>query len=74
MANVPVNSQDLRVALEICDMIQGPMEPTDVAKVVRMAAYLTPMLEEAFETQGINPDDVDLPEFPLLKPGDLYKG
>lgn len=74
MAKLLLEAEDARTALEICDLMQGPMEPAEVAHVVRMAAYLTPMLEEAFETQGIDPNDVDLPEFPLLKPGDLYKG
>jgi len=74
MANVPVDSQDLRVAIEILDVMQGPMEPADVAMVVRMAAYLLPRLEDAFTNQGLDPNDIDLPEFPKLKPGDLYKG
>jgi hypothetical protein len=74
MASVRVDSEDLRVAIEICDMMQGTMTPADVALVVRMAAYLTPKLEEAFSLQGLDPNDIALPEFPLLKPGDLYKG
>lgn len=65
--------EEARVALEICDLMQGPIDPGGVALVVRMASYLRPLLEDAFTAAGLDPEDIDLPEMPKLRPGDLHQ-
>lgn len=70
---VELKPENARVALEICDMLEAPMEPGDVARVIRMAVYLRPILEDAFVQSGLDPDDVAMPTIPLIRPGDLHQ-
>ena len=71
---IELTPEDARVAIEIADCMSGPLGTDDVVKVIRMAKYLTPVLERAFAAAGVDPDTVDLPEIPKLVPGGEYKG
>jgi hypothetical protein len=73
LPTVELQAEDARVALEICDMMQAPMDPGGVAKVIRMASYLQPILEDAFEQSGMDPSEVEMPSIPLIRPGDLHQ-
>jgi hypothetical protein len=74
IVSIELTPEDARVAMEIADRMSGPLGTEDVVTVIRMAKYLTPVLEKAFEASGIDPETIDLPEIPKLVPGGEYKG
>jgi len=74
ITSIELTPEDARCALEITDLMSGALGTEDVVKVIRMAKYLTPVLEKAFEAAGLDPNEVDLPEVPKLVPGSEHKG
>lgn len=54
------------VLLSICEYARGPLSPQDVLTCMAEALYVHPLLLEAFEAAGIDPDEVPFPEVPTL--------
>ena len=76
------------VVLDMAERMSGPISPEEASFAIRMAQYLVPLLHEAFADAGIDPEEMDLPQIPLMakhrtttppplrgtaRPGDLHQ-
>jgi hypothetical protein len=55
------------VALDMAERLAGPVSPEEASFAIRQAQYLVPLLHEAFAEAGLDPEEMDLPEIPLMK-------
>jgi hypothetical protein len=60
------------VVLAILDALQGPMDGEAAALVLRQARFALPRLEQAFADAEIDPDDLAMPDIPLMVPGSKH--
>lgn len=61
------------VMLDHADRLSGPVDPDQVMVIMREARFLAAAIRQAFEDQGIDPDEVERPEIPRLRPGSKHQ-
>jgi hypothetical protein len=57
------------VVLDLAESMAGPVTPLDIAYNYRRCYYLVPQMQNAFEAAGVDAEDVERPEIPLLQAG-----
>lgn len=57
------------VLLDMAEALSGPLSDKEAAFALREARYVMPHLIAAFETAGMDPNEVEFPEIPLMVPG-----
>ena len=62
------------VILAILDALHGPMDGETAAMVLRQARFALPRMEQAFADAGIDPEDLAMPDIPLMVPGSKSTG
>ncbi len=60
------------VMLDHAERLSGPVDPDQVMVIMREARFLAAALREAFESQGVDPDEIERPEVPRLRPGSKH--
>ena len=62
------------VVLDLVEALNSPTDDDGFMLNLRRAAMLQPLLEQAFDEVGIDPDRIDRPDIPRLVPGSGWKG
>ena len=61
------------VVLDLARSMSGPTSPEQMGYDLRRAYWLAEEMTQAFESEGVDPDDIERPEMPLLVPGSKHQ-
>lgn len=57
------------VLLDIVETLSGPFSDEEAVSLLRKGRFAHPRLVEAFALAEVDPDEVPMPEIPLMVPG-----
>ncbi len=68
---IELDDETAAVLLDMCVELDDNLH--EIGWIIREAVMCLPRITEAFASAGVDPDNIERPEVPFLKPGRKYK-
>ena len=65
---ISLSPEDAAVLLDMADSMIGPGDAEKISYSLRQARYIFPILMAEFERLGLEPEDIERPALPFLRP------